>query len=82
MSDVPQDAAERLTPEEMRALQRARLRWTLRHAYDNVPHYRRAFDAAGVTPDDLRDLSDLALFPLTTNADFRYNYTFVLFSVP
>ncbi|HWM59175.1 MAG TPA: phenylacetate--CoA ligase PaaK, partial [Pseudonocardia sp.] len=59
-----------------------RLRWTLRHAYDNVPHYRRVFDEAGVHPDDCRDLADLAKFPMTTKADLRENYPFGMFAVP
>ena len=83
MSGSPDlDAGETLTLDEMRALQRRRLAWTLRHAYDNVPHYRRAFDARGVTPDDLRDLPDLARFPFTTKADLRDNYPFGMFAVP
>jgi phenylacetate-CoA ligase len=76
------DEAERLSPTEMRALQRERLAWTLRHAYDNVPHYRRAFDTAGVSPADFRDLRDLARFPFTTKADLRANYPFGMFAVP
>jgi len=76
------DAAERLSIAEMRALQRERLAWTLRHAYDNVPHYRAAFDAAGVTPADFHDLPDLAKFPFTTKADLRANYPFGMFAVP
>jgi phenylacetate-CoA ligase len=76
------DAAERVSRDELSALQLDRLRWSLRHAYDNVPHYRRAFDEAGVTPDDLRDLDDLANFPFTTKADLRANYPFGMFAVP
>lgn len=76
------DPAERLSVAEMRALQRERLAWSLRHAYDNVPHYRGAFDAAGVTPADFRDLPDLAKFPFTTKADLRANYPFGMFAVP
>jgi phenylacetate-CoA ligase len=76
------DAAERLSIGEMRALQRERLAWTLRHAYENVPHYRAAFDAAGVTPADFHDLPDLAKFPFTTKADLRANYPFGMFAVP
>lgn len=76
------DAAERLSAAEIRALQRERLAWSLRHAYDNVPHYRRAFDAAGVTPADFRDLPDLAKFPFTTKAELRANYPFGMFAVP
>jgi phenylacetate-CoA ligase len=76
------DEAERLSIPEMRALQRERLGWTLRHAYQNVPHYRGAFDAAGVTPADFHDLPDLAKFPFTTKADLRANYPFGMFAVP
>ncbi|MEZ5500251.1 MAG: phenylacetate--CoA ligase PaaK [Steroidobacteraceae bacterium] len=67
--------------DELRALQLARLRWSLRHAYDHVEHYRRSFDAAGVTPDDLRGLADLARFPFLTKQDFRDHYPFGLFAV-
>ena len=56
--------------------------WTLRHAYTNVPHYRAAFDRAGVHPDDFRDLPDLAKFPFTTKQDLRANYPFGMFAVP
>ncbi|MCZ2860331.1 phenylacetate--CoA ligase PaaK [Blastococcus sp. VKM Ac-2987] len=76
------DPAERMGRDELRALQLERLRWTLRHAYDNVPHYRRAFDDAGVHPDDCRDLADLARFPTTSKADLRDNYPFGMFAVP
>src|ERR1700710_1717464 len=68
--------------DELRALQLERLRWTLRHAYDNVPHYRRAFERAGVHPDDCRELADLARFPFTTKAHLRENYPFGMFAVP
>ena len=73
---------ERASTDELRALQLDRLRWSLRHAYLNVPHYRAAFDAAGVRPDDCKDLADLARFPLTSKADLRENYPFGLFAVP
>jgi phenylacetate-CoA ligase len=73
---------ERASQDELRAVQMQRLRWTLRHAYDNVPHYRAAFDAVGAHPDDCRDLADLAKFPLTSKADLRENYPFGLFAVP
>jgi phenylacetate-CoA ligase len=76
------DPAERMSVDELRALQLERLRWSLRHAYDNVPHYRRAFDAAGVHPDDLRELADLARFPTTSKEDLRENYPFGMFAVP
>ncbi|MFD5541830.1 phenylacetate--CoA ligase PaaK [Streptomyces sp. NPDC127079] len=76
------DEAERLSREEVRALQLTRLRTTLRHAYDNVELYRRKFDAAGVRPDDCRTLADLARFPFTTKADLRDTYPFGMFAVP
>jgi len=68
--------------DELRALQLERLRWTLHHAYANVPHYRASFDAAGVHPDDCKELADLARFPMTTKADLRDNYPFGMFAVP
>lgn len=67
--------------DEISALQLERLRWTLQHAYDNVPHYRQAFDAKGVHPSDLKSLGDLALFPFTAKADLRNNYPFGMFAV-
>ena len=76
------DPAERMGRDELRALQLERLRWTLRHAYQDVPHYRRAFDAAGVHPDDCRELTDLARFPTTSKSDLRENYPFGMFAVP
>jgi phenylacetate-CoA ligase len=76
------DPAERMSVDELRALQLERLQWSLRHAYANVPHYTKAFDAAGVHPDDCRSLSDIAMFPMTTKADLRDNYPFGLFAVP
>lgn len=76
------DDGERMTPGELAAYQLDRLRATLRHAYDNVPLYRRKFDAAGVTPDDCRTLADLARFPFTTKDDLREGYPFGMFAVP
>ena len=73
---------ERASRDEVAALQLERLKWSLRHAYDNVPHYRRKFDAHGVHPDDLRSLADLSRFPLSNKADLRDNYPFGLFAVP
>ena len=66
----------------IRALQLHRLKGALRHAYANVPHYRQAFDAHGVRPDDLASLADLANFPFTTKEDLRRNYPFGMFAVP
>jgi phenylacetate-CoA ligase len=68
--------------EELRRLQLERLRWTLKHAYENVPHYRKKLDAAGVKPEDCRSLSDLRRFPFTTKADLRDTYPFGMFAVP
>jgi phenylacetate-CoA ligase len=76
------DEAERLGVDELRALQLERLQWTLRHAYENVAHYRRVFDEAGVHPDDCKELADLARFPTTSKADLRENYPFGMFAVP
>jgi phenylacetate-CoA ligase len=76
------DPAERMPTDELRALQLERLQWSLRHAYDDVPHYRRAFDEAGVHPDDCRELADLGRFPTTSKADLRANYPFGMFAVP
>src|ERR1700728_4508322 len=73
---------ETASTDELRALQLERLRWSLRHAYDNVPYYRTMFDVAAVHPDDLKDLADLAKFPLTAKADLRENYPFGMFAVP
>ncbi len=73
---------ETASRDELMALQLQRLRWSLKHAYDNVAHYRKAFDAAGVTPDDCRSLADLAKFPFTIKTDLRDNYPFGMFAVP
>jgi len=73
---------ERASRDELRALQLTRLQWSLRHAYDNVPHYRKAFDAKGVAPGDLKSLEDLRHFPFTVKADLRDNYPFGMFAVP
>jgi phenylacetate-CoA ligase len=73
---------EKASLDELRALQLQRLKWSLQHAYDNVPHYRKKFDAAGVHPADLKALEDLKRFPFTTKADLRDNYPFGMFAVP
>ncbi|MFW6090305.1 MAG: phenylacetate--CoA ligase PaaK [Actinomycetota bacterium] len=73
---------ETASPDELRALQLERLAWSLQHCYDNVPHYRRAFDDAGVRPGDLKSLEDLAKFPFTTKDELRENYPFGMFAVP
>ena len=68
--------------DEIAALQMQRMRWSLRHAYDNVPSYRAKFDAAGVHPGDLKTLADLAKFPFTTKHDLRQAYPFGMFALP
>ena len=67
---------------ELRALQLDRLRRTLERAYARVSHYRTAFDAAGVSPDDLKSLADLRRFPFTTKDDLRLNYPYGMLAVP
>jgi phenylacetate-CoA ligase len=76
------DPIEIASRDEIAALQLARLKATLRRAYENVPHYRKSFDAAGVHPDDCKSLNDLAKFPFTAKADLRDNYPFGMFAVP
>ncbi|HEV6967515.1 phenylacetate--CoA ligase PaaK [Roseateles sp.] len=73
---------ETASRDELQALQLERLRWSLQHAYEHVPHYKASFDRAGVHPSDLKQLSDLAKFPFTTKQDLRANYPFGLFAVP
>ena len=76
------EAIESASRDELQALQLKRLQWSLQHAYDNVAHYRRAFDAAGVHPSDCKALADLSRFPFTTKADLRAQYPFGMFAVP
>ncbi len=85
---VKQPAAGELEPietasrDELQALQLQRLQWSLQHAYNNVAHYRQAFDARAVHPSDCKTLADLAKFPYTAKADLRNNYPFGMFAVP
>ena len=76
------DPIEIASRDEIAATQLERMKWSLKHAYDNVPFYRKSFDDAGVHPDDLHSLSDLAKFPFTVKQDLRDNYPFGLFAVP
>ncbi|GAA0529918.1 phenylacetate--CoA ligase [Paractinoplanes ferrugineus] len=76
------DPIERASVDELRGLQLSRLKWSLQHAYDNVPQYRKLFDERGVHPGDLRQLSDLGTFPSTDKATLRANYPFGMFAVP
>jgi phenylacetate-CoA ligase len=82
MKKFPLEAIERASQKKLKEVQLKRLRWSLKHAYDNVPHYRKKFDAAGVNPKDCRSLADLAKFPFTTKADLRDTYPFGMFAVP
>jgi len=76
------DPIEIASRDEIEALQLERLKWSLAHAYANVPHYTASFDAAGVHPHDLHSLADLAKFPFTVKQDLRNNYPFGMFAVP
>lgn len=79
---LPLEPIETASRDELTALQLERLKWSLRHAYDNSPVYRRKFDDAGVHPDDLTTLADLSRFPFTTKSDLRDSYPFGMFAVP
>lgn len=76
------DPAERLSLDELRALQLERLQQSVRHAYEHVDVYRRKLDEAGVHPDDIRSLDDLRRLPFTTKEDLRQSYPFGMFAVP
>jgi phenylacetate-CoA ligase len=76
------DPIEIASRDEISALQLERMKWSLRHAYDNVAMYRKRFDEAGVHPDDLKELKDLSKFPFTYKNDLRDNYPFGLSAVP
>ncbi len=82
MTPFSLEPIEKAPPAELRALQLERLKWSLRHAYDNVAQYRKKFDAAGVKPEHCKSLADLAKFPFTTKADLRDTYPFGMFAVP
>src|SRR5882757_5500741 len=75
-------AAETMPRDELAALQLRRLKTSLTHAYERVPHFRRKFDESGVTSDGLHTLADIARFPFTLKTDLRDNYPFGLFAVP
>lgn len=78
----PQTGIEYASRDEITALQTERMKNTLRHAYYNVPHYKKAFEEKGVHPNDFRELKDLTLFPFTDKAILRANYPFGMFAVP
>src|ERR1700688_1993927 len=71
------DDVERASRDEIMTLQLKRLAWSLAHAYDNVAHYKKAFDKAGVHPSDFKQFSDLAKFPFTVKTDLRINILFI-----
>jgi len=76
------EAIQNASTDEIRDLQTRRVKWSLTHAYENLGHYREAFDAAGVHPEDFQSLEDLAKFPFTTKQTLRDHYPFGLFAVP
>ena len=82
MSAFPLEGIEKASLDQLEKVQLDRLQWSLAHAYENVPHYRKKFDAAGVKPQDCRSLADLAKFPFTAKADLRESYPFGMFAVP
>src|SRR5438876_12097394 len=75
-------AAETVPRGELAALQLHRLKQSVEHAYGKVPHVRRKLDAAGVTPEAIKTLADIARIPFSTKADLRDNFPFGLFAVP
>jgi phenylacetate-CoA ligase len=75
------DDAERASRDEIMALQLKRLKSSLAHAYENVAHYKKAFDKVGVHPSDFKEHADLAKFPFTVKTDLRDNYPFNMFAV-
>ncbi len=81
-SNMGRDAIEHASQDELRSVQLERLKWSLKHAYEHVPHYKKAFDAAGVHPGDVNQLSDITRFPFTSKQDLRDNYPFKMFAVP
>ncbi|MGY8527681.1 phenylacetate--CoA ligase PaaK [Paracidovorax citrulli] len=82
LTDLPLEPIETASRDELQALQLDRLKWSLSHAYENSPVYRRKFDEAGVHPEQVKTLADLARFPFTTKKDLRDNYPFGMFAVP
>ncbi len=76
------DHLEKASRDEIAAVQLERMKKSLKHAYENVPFYRKSFDDKGVAPQDLKTLKDLGLFPFTVKDDLRANYPFGMFAVP
>jgi len=73
---------ETASRDEIASVQIERLKWSVKHAYYNVPHYKKKFDEKGVKPEDIKDLADIAKLPFTTKEDLRQNYPFGMFAVP
>jgi len=82
MNNNAMEQIETASVDELRSLQLERMKKTLQHAYQNITVYKKKFDEAGVHPDDLKSLEDLAKFPFTTKQDLRENYPFGMFAVP
>ena len=82
MNNNAMEQIETASVDELRSLQLERMKKTLQHAYQNSTVYKKKFDEAGVHPDDLKSLDDLAKFPFTTKQDLRENYPFGMFAVP
>ncbi|SFN84781.1 phenylacetate--CoA ligase PaaK [Xenorhabdus japonica] len=80
--EQPLDSIEFASRDEIQAWQFKQIKWTLNHAYNNVPMYRHKFDAAGVHPSDFKQLDDITKFPYTTKQDLREHYPFGTFAVP
>ena len=76
------DPIETASRDEISALQLKRMQWSLAHAYNNVPFYRKSFEDAGVVPTDLNSLADISKFPFTVKSNLRDNYPFDMFAVP
>lgn len=76
------DRMETASIDELRHEQLQRLRWSVAHAYTNVPFYRKAFDEIGLKPMDIKSLDDLAKIPFTNKSDLRDNYPFGMFATP
>ena len=76
------DRIETASRDEIAGLQLERMKWSIRHAYENSPFYRKQFENHGAHPDDLKTLADLAKFPFTVKQDLRDNYPFGIFAVP
>lgn len=73
---------ECMSRDELEQLQLERLQAVVNRVYKNVTHYRKVFNDLGIIAEDVRSLSDLTKFPLTTKDDLRLNYPYGMFAVP